>query len=74
MLQIDKTKIEERMAQLQMGYNDLAKKYGCKRQWIYKLVNKDEGINTKTIGKLAKALKINSSKIIKRRAKNEEEG
>lgn len=67
MLQIDRFKVEERMAQLRMNYNDLAEAYGCKRQWIHKLVSqKHKRTESKTVGKLADALEINPSEIIKR--------
>lgn len=54
-MRLNKEKVLVQLAERCMNQVDLARAYGCKKQYIYVLLNKPAS-STKTIGKLAKAI------------------
>lgn len=54
-MRLNKEKVLMQLAEHCMSQVDLARAYGCKKQYIYVLLNKPTP-STKTIGRLAKAI------------------
>lgn len=54
-MKLNKEKVLVQLTKHCMSQVDLARAYGCKKQYIYVLLNKPAS-STKTIGRLAKAI------------------
>ena len=65
MLMIDSEKVRQTMFNLVIGVKELAEKTGLSQPTISKIAQIDKFCTIKTIGKLAKALKIDPDTIIK---------
>ena len=63
---LDKTRAELAMARLGLNRSDLAKKLGVAALTASQYFKPGRDLNPKTVGKLAKALEVDPSEIIKR--------
>lgn len=62
---LDKTKAELAMARLELNRLDLSRKLGVAAVAVSQYFKPDRDLHPKTIGKIAKALEIDPSEIIK---------
>lgn len=62
---LDKTKVELAMARLRLNRLDLSRKLGVTAVAVSQYLKPGRDLNPKTVDKIAKALEIDSSEIIK---------
>lgn len=61
---VDRNKVLLIMARKCLSYEDVAKAYGCSRQRIHNLLDKQQKAYPKTAGKIAAALGVDVTEIL----------